>query len=428
MSELDAEEFYSLILDNIEDPYPVYRRFREADGLHCILRPGTGREPEWLVMRYADAATVLTGRGFGRRAAVPGVTPSAVPKTIIRKDYPVLSALVENWLVFMDPPRHTMVRAVVADCLAQRMRAGLREQTQEIVEELVAGLAAQPGIELVSEYAAVIPMLVNLEALGAPRSDWKWLCGQTAALQEGSSFRPGNRERRLAIAEEAARALDEYFREALSTCRKAPGDNLMSTLLMAEWDGSPNTNDLLVGTCVHILASGNETTRNALSKAVLLLLRHSTLLDRLRQTPELMPAVVDELIRFDPPAQMVTRWAYRDEHVGGHDIRRGDKVTVVLGSANRDPARFAVPDTLRFDRGNRQHSGFGMGAHYCLGSALGRMEVETGLGAILKLLPDLRVDSDPVPYGNDLIFHGPRELQLVPSSQPSVADTAAQHK
>ncbi|MGH3975940.1 MAG: cytochrome P450, partial [Pseudonocardiaceae bacterium] len=173
--------------------------------------------------------------------------------------------------------------------------------------------------------------------------------------------------------------------------------------------------DLLVGTCVHVLASGNETVRNALSKVVLLLLRDSNLLDQLLSQPQLVSAAVDELIRFDPPAQMVTRWAYRDEHVGGHDIRRGDKVTVVLGSANRDPGRFIAPDTIRLDRHNRQHSGFGMGVHYCLGSALGRMEVEIGLGAMLPLLPDLRVDSDPVPYGTDLIFHGPQELQLIQS-------------
>ncbi|MGH3886062.1 MAG: cytochrome P450 [Pseudonocardiaceae bacterium] len=415
MSELDAEEFYSLILDNIEDPYPIYRRFREADGLHRVLRPGTGREPEWLVMRYVDAATVLTGRGFGRRAAVPGVTPASVSTTIIGQDHPVLSALVENWLVFMDPPRHTIVRAIIADCLAKGMRAGLRKQTHEIVEELVAGLAAQSRIELVSEYAAVVPMLVNLNALGVPRSDWKWMCAQTAALQEGTSFRPGNRERRLAIAEEGARALDEYFRKALSARREALRDDLMSTLLMAEWGDATGTDDLLVGTCVHILAAGNETTRNALSKYVLLLLRHSNLLDRLLDQPELVPTAVDELIRFDPPAQMVTRWAYRDEHVGGHDIHRGDKVTVVLGSANRDPARFAAPDTIRLDRHNPQHSGFGMGIHYCLGSVLGRTEVEIGLGALLTLLPVLRVDSDPVPYGQDLIFHGPQELQLIQS-------------
>jgi cytochrome P450 len=414
MAKLDAEEFYSLILDNIEDPYPIYRRFREAAGLHRVLRPGTGREPEWLVMRYEAATTVLTGRGFGRSAAVAGVTSASV-SAAIAQGQPALTALVDNWLVFMDPPRHTTVRAVIADCLAKRMRAGLREQAQKIVEELVSGLAAKSRIELVSEYAVMVPMLVILEALGVPRSDWKWMCGQTAALQEGSSFRPGNREQRLAIAEEAARALTEYFRTILSARRQAPRDDLMSILVTAEWDGSPGTDDLLVGTCVHVLASGNETMRNALSKAVLLLLRHSKVLDRLVKAPELVPAVVDELIRFDPPAQMVTRWAYRDEHVGGHDIRRGDKVTVVLGSANRDPARFAAPDTLRLDRNNRQHSGFGMGAHYCLGSALGRMEAEIGLGAMLTLLPCLRVDSDPVPYGKDLIFHGPKELQLIQS-------------
>ena len=414
MPELDAEEFYSLILDNIEDPYPVYRRFREADGLHQVLRPGTGREPEWLVMRYVDAATVLTGRGFGRSAAIAGVTSASV-SAALAPGKPVLTTLIDNWLVFMDPPRHTTVRAVVADCLAKRIRAGLREHAQEIVEELVAGFAARPRIELVSEYAMVVPMLVILEALGVPRSDWKWMCDQTVALQEGSSFRPGNRERRLVIAEEAAQALDEYFRRALSARRKAPGEDLMSTLIMAEWNDSSGTDDLLVGTCVHLLASGNETTRNALSKGVLVLLRHSDLLHGLLAAPELLPAAVDELIRFDPPAQMVTRWAYRDEHVGGHDIRRGDKVTVILGSANRDPARFANPDTIRLDRHNRQHNGFGMGVHYCVGSALGRMEAEIGLGAMLTLLPGLRVASNPVPYGRDLIFHGPQELQLIQS-------------
>jgi cytochrome P450 len=353
---------------------------------------------------------VLTGRDFGRRAAVAGVTSASV-SAAMGQGKPVLSALVDNWLVFMDPPRHTAVRAVVADCLAKRMRAGLRKQTQEIVEELVAGLAVQPRIELVGDYAAV-PMLVILEVLGVPRSDWKWMCDQQAALQEGSSFRLGNRERRLAIAEEAARALDEYFRKALSARREAPRDDLMSTLVRAKWDDSPGTDDLLIGTCVHVLAAGNETTKNALSKAVLLLLRHPNVLDRLLDQPELVTVAVDELIRFDSPAQMITRWAYRDEHVGGHDIRRGDKVTVVLGSANRDPARFAAPDTIRLDRHNRQHIGFGMGAHYCLGSALGRMEAEIGLGAMLTLLPGLRVDSDPVPYGNDFLSHGPKELQL----------------
>lgn len=108
----------------------------------------------------------------------------------------------------------------------------------------------------------------------------------------------------------------------------------------------------------------------------------------------------------------MTRWAYRDACVGGRDIHRGDKVTVVLGSANRDPASFPDPDVIRLDRRNRRHCGFGMGIHYCLGSALGRMETEIGVGAIVKLLPRLRIDGEQLVYGEDLIFHGPLELWL----------------
>ncbi|HEY3894050.1 MAG TPA: cytochrome P450 [Pseudonocardiaceae bacterium] len=410
---LNAEKFYELVLDNIDDPYPTYRQFRDADGLHRIMRPGTGREPEWLVMRYDAAATVLTGRGFGRRAAVPGSLPAAGAATIVGREHPVLSTLVENWLVFMDPPRHTMVRSIVSDCLAKRVRAGFREKTEKIVRDLVARISAQLSIEFVSEFATVVPMLVNLETLGVPRADWRWMCERTTALQEGSSFRPGNRKNRLATAEDAALTLDEYFRAALSERRRIPREDLMSDLLAAEWGDCPVDDDLLVGTCVHILAAGNETMRNALSKIVLLLLRNKEILNILLIEPALAPDVIDELVRLDPPAQMVTRWAYRDERIAGHDVSRGDKITIVLGSANRDPARFCEPDTLRLDRPRRQHGGFGMGIHYCLGSALARVETEVSLDAMLTLLPELRVASDPVCYGKDLIFHGPQELRLV---------------
>ncbi|MBB6380594.1 cytochrome P450 [Pseudonocardia eucalypti] len=362
-------------------------------------------------MRYGDASTVLTGRGFGRGAAAAAGS-SAPLSASLAGGCPTLGAFVDNWLVFMDPPRHTAVRAVVADCLAQRIQEGLAERARDIVGELVADLADNSRIELVGDYATVVPMLVILEALGVPRTDWTWMCGRTAALQQASTFRPGNRAQRLAAAEDAAHDFDEYFRRILSSRRRAPGNDLISALVAASWSDGEGADDLLVATCVHLLASGNETMRTALSKIVLLLLRHANLLDRLLDQPRLVPAAVDELIRFDSPAQMVTRWAYRDACVGGRDIHRGDKVTVVLGSANRDPASFPDPDVIRLDRRNRRHCGFGMGIHYCLGSALGRMETEIGVGAIVKLLPRLRIDGEQLVYGEDLIFHGPLELWL----------------
>lgn len=406
----NPEQFHELVTNDIANPYPVYQRFREAGGgLHRIERPGSGREPEWVVLRYDDASTVLSSRGFGRRAAAAGVGTGS----IIPRDFAALSALVDNWLVFMDPPRHTKVRAVAADCVAARLRLGMPARIIEIVEQIAAGLTHQPRIELVDDFAAAVPMAVILEVLGVPAQDRARLRGLVAALQEGSSFRPGPREQRLATAEGAARTLTDYFQDTLAQRRRVPRDDVMSALVAADWEDGVVSDDLLVGTCVHLLASGHEATTNALAKAALLLLRHQDVLNRLCAGPDLVPAAVDELIRFDSPAQMVTRWAYQDDRLGDVTIRRGEKVTVVLGSANRDPARFSDPDQIRLDRDVRAHCGFGFGAHYCLGSTLGRMEVQAGVAALLKLLPDLRLASETVPYRPDLVFHGPQRLPLI---------------
>lgn len=409
MPEPDAERFHQLVHDHIADPYPIYADYRDRGGLHCIRRPGSGREPEWLVLRYADAAAVLTGRGYGRRAGVAG----AGDGSIVERSYPTLSTLVDNWLVFMDPPRHTKVRKIVADCFTARLRSGLQERIRQLIGELVEDLAGRQEFDLVDQYAVVVPMLVILEALGIPPVDREKLSDWIGRLQQGSSFRPGERRTRLATAEEAAGELDEYFRGVLASRRTSPRDDVMSALVAASWDEDVRTEELLVGTCVHLLASGHEATRNALSKSALLLLRNRDVLDWLRTDPERVPAAADELLRFDSPAQMITRWAYRDEVLAGERIHRGDKVTVVVGSANRDPARYAEPDRLRFDRENQQHCGFGLGTHYCLGSALGRMEVETGMRELLELLPAFRPAAEQVPYGADLVFHGPSEMRLI---------------
>ncbi|MGK5531041.1 cytochrome P450 [Streptomyces sp. URMC 129] len=405
----DPEDFHRALTASIEDPYPVYRRYRAAGALHRVLRPGSGREPEWLVLRYEEAAAVLAGRGFGRRAATAGVGP---PRTvgIVPPAYPALGALVDNWLVFMDPPRHTRLRAVVAECLAARMRSGTRARVRGIVRRLVERLAAEPRVDLVAQYAALVPVLTMLEVLGVPPGDHAWLRRHAAAIQQATTFRSGPREPRLAAADEGARALADYFRAALAERRAAPAGDLLSALLAAPWDDDLAGDDVLIGTCVHLLLGGHEATTNALAKSALLLLRQPGVLATLRRTPALLPAAVDEFIRYDAPAQMVTRWAYQDETVAGHRIRRGDKVTVVLGAANRDPERFEQPDAVRFDRDGHRHCGFGMGAHYCLGSALGRTEVEAGVEGLLALLPGLRLDGGAVPYRQDLVFHGPERL------------------
>jgi cytochrome P450 len=247
---------------------------------------------------------------------------------------------------------------------------------------------------------------------GTPAEDRARLQTLVTRLQEASSLRPGPRAERLPVAETAAAELKSYF-DGLVGERSADGSgDLVAALLRAGWPPG-----LITATCVHLLASGHETTRNALSKASLILLADDVLRARIAAQPQLAPVAFEEFLRYDPPSQMITRWCYADERVGDETIERGHKVTVVVGSANRDPAEFADPDTVRLDRQERRHLGFGLGIHYCVGSALGRALGRAALPSLADLLASRRLDGEQaVTYAADMVFHGPNALRLVTRS------------
>lgn len=404
--------FLERLRKNIEEPYALYREFRENDPVHLL--PGRAEAPEqqWFVFRHDDVGQVLTGRHFGRRAAV-GYRGSGPPPALIPPGFPRLARSVENWLVFMDPPAHGRLRSLIADRFADRLRSGeLNEAVDRITADLARGLAGRPMVELVDDYAAPLPLLVVLEVLGVDPGDREALRGHALALREGSSFRPGDREARLARAEEAAGRLDDYFRAAVHDRRRTPRTDLIGELVAADDGNGPLTDDALVGTCVHLLTSGHEATSNVVSKAALALLGAPAALAELRARPEALSGAVDELIRYDAPVQMVTRWAYRDARIGGRAVRRGDKLTLVLGSANRDPDRYPDPDELRIGRDVGRHFGFGMGIHHCLGYGLARMETTKALQSILELLSEVDTTDVRVRYADDIVFHGPERIEL----------------
>ena len=404
--------FLERLRKNIEDPYTLYREFRENDPVHLL--PGRADEPEqqWFVFRHEEVAQVLTDRQFGRRAAV-GYRGSGTPPSLIPPGFPQLARTVENWLVFMDPPLHGRLRSLIADRFADRLRSGeLNAAVDRITADLARGVSGRPTVELVGEYAAPLPLLVVLAVLGVSQEDSGPLREHTLALREGSSFRPGDRAARLARAEEAAGRLDDYFRAAVLDRRRTARADLIGELVAADDGSGLLTDDVLVGTCVHLLTSGHEATSNVVSKAALALLNAPAALAELRARPQQLSGAVDELIRYDSPVQMVTRWAYRDARVGGRTVRRGDKVTLVLGSANRDPARYPDPDELRIGRDVGRHCGFGMGIHHCLGYGLARLETTKAIQSIIELLSSVDAGDVRVRYAEDIVFHGPEEIAL----------------
>jgi cytochrome P450 len=378
--------------EDVANPYPIYRRYRSAEPVHQAAS-GT-----WYIFGYDQVVETLSSRDFGRNM------PAHLPE---RAD--ALRRSVANWLVFLDPPRHTRLRRLLASAFSPMVVTSLRPRIAEIARDLLSGLTDRRTMDLVRDFAAPFPVLVISELLGVPASLRDWFRERAVWLQEASSARAARGADAFAKADAAARELTEYFGEEVRRCRQ-PRPDLVSLLAHAEGLST----DEITATCVHLLTAGHETTTNLLGKSVLALLSHPEMSRRLRAEPGLMPAAVDELIRYDAPVQMVTRWATRPRQLGGHEIRGGDKVTLVLGSANRDPRRFPEPDELRLHRETARHCGFGIGIHYCLGAALARAEAEIALPMLLDLLSD-RTATD-VRYGGDLVFHGPVRLVLTAGS------------
>ncbi|MGI5340974.1 cytochrome P450 [Streptomyces sp. CA-181903] len=391
---------------HMPDPYPLYERYRDDDPVHRS-------EDGWYLFRHADVAAVLSDRRYGR-GGLPAPLPAGCPH---------LRRTASDWMVFMDPPRHTRVRALVAKSFTPRVVERLRPRVDELAARLTADLAetlAEDGrADLVDRFAAPFPILVISELLGVRADDRPWFRARAVDLQQATSARAARRSDAYRVADTAARELDAYFRTELSRRRAAgptaagdEGDLIAAMLRAAEEE--PLGDDVLVGTCVHLLTAGHETTTNLLCKGLLALLDHPYQLGLLSERPELLPGAVEELVRYDGPVQLISRRAHEDGEIGGHLVRRGEKVTLVLGSANRDPRRFPHPDRLDIRRDARRHCGFGLGAHYCLGAPLARVEAETGLRRLLTGLPGLRLAESepdgPVRYADDLVFHGPSRM------------------
>nr|AHE14807.1 RebP-like cytochrome P450 [uncultured bacterium] len=389
---------------DLANPYPIYRRYREDDPVHLGATVPTGGLDTWYVFRYGDVAAVLSSLHFGRDTG--GRTAAMVPD-----GYDTLRMVVENWLVFMDPPRHTRLRSVINKEFIPKVVADLRPCVERIAAELIGRMRGRPVADLVEEFAAPFPILVISELLGVPADSRDWFRKQAMDLREGIASRTGRRSDGYALAEKAARDLVAYFQEEIRRRRLKTHQDMMAVLVEAQRRGEPLTDEELIGTSIHLLLAGHETTTNLISKSVLAMLAHPEVADTLRSAPFLLPTAVNEFIRYDSPVQMVTRWAQRDEVVGTRQVRAGDKIVLVLGSANRDPLRFANPDALLIHSRGTRHCGFGAGIHFCLGAPLARLEAEVGLKLLLKAFW-MQLTDDPVSYAEDIVFHGPTRLMV----------------
>lgn len=383
-----------------QHPYALYHQLRAA-------APVSAGDMSVVVTGYAAAQAALHDPRLS--AARMNVDLSDLPDAIQARIGPVARA-ISRQLLWIDPPHHTRLRALVSKAFTPRVIDAMRARIQALVDDLLDAVQGAGEMDVIRDVAYPLPAIVIAELLGVPASDrdrFKVWSDAFAAFLDGSTLTPETQLQALvSIGEFAA-----YFHAMVRERRLAPRDDLLQALIAAEERGDALTEEELISNCMLLLAAGHETTTNLIGNGLLALLRHPDQLRALRDDPALAPVAINELLRYDSPVQLTDRIAVADLELAGVPVYAGQYVSVVIGAANRDPAQFPDPDRLDIRRQDNRHLAFGYGVHFCLGAALARLEGQVALTTMLRRLPQMRLAVEEPVWHHSVVF---RALQSLP--------------
>jgi len=385
--------------DVLADPYPLYRRLRHEDPVHW--------DPflhSWVVTRYTDVVRVL--RDFSARRA-----PTAEQLTELGLEAlnPVAKVMVKQML-FLDPPEHARIRSLASAAFTPQRVAALRSHIRDIVRELLAKVRRQGGINVIADLAEPLPCIVTAEMLGVPiedRHQLKLWSQDFAEVLGNFQHNPDRVAKLLKTTED----MTAYFRSSMRTQNLRP-DGLISSLMNAEIDGERLTEEEVIANSIITMVGGQETTTNLIGNGTLSLLRNPDEIEKLRADLSMIPAAVEELLRYESPSQHTARLAPDDLELGGKLIRKRQAVQAVMAAANRDPERFPDPDRLDVTRQDNRHVAFGYGAHFCFGAPLARIEGQIAFEEMIRQLPNWSLDGGPLVWRTNLGLRGLTSLRV----------------
>jgi pimeloyl-[acyl-carrier protein] synthase len=409
MSTSETLAFNPFLPEVHEDPYPLYHQLRAADPVH--------RSPLgfWVLTRHADVLAVLRDPRMSRD-----------PRRSERMEMLRVSAEVDELLsseeaapsmLFVDPPDHTRLRALVTKAFTPGAVERLRPRVEAIVAELLDRVLGAGAMDVVEDLAYPLPVTVICELFGVPESDRERFRAWSRELVR--LLDPLVAADSLERALQARLALRGYLRELIAERRAQPTGDLLTALIEAEDQGHKLSEQELVSMCLLLLVAGHETAVNLIANGTLALLLHPEAPASLQADAALRANAVEELLRYDSPVQFTSRHALADLEIGGRSVRAGETVIAVLGAANRDPAQFRDPDRLDLTRAPNRHVAFGGGIHFCLGAPLARMEGRIAIGALFTRLPGLELGREPPVRRDTVTLRGLSSLPVtfpVPSS------------
>jgi cytochrome P450 len=372
--------------ETVADPYPVYRRYREADPVHWGVSALAGYPGAWYAFRQAEVAEVLKDPRFGKARRAPSEGEQTRPAPPIPEPARPYMTVAKQWIAHRDPPDHTRLKDILWPHFTPAAVARMRPTMTAIADHLIDGLEA--GADLVDDYAATFPFHVIGGLLGIPREDWPLMVRWSAPMR---AVGVRTTDETWQAASDAVTEFTGYLAELAGTRRAAPEDDLLSVLVQAREAGAFVTDEELVDNALFLVyaAAGLHTTTALITTGTDLLLRHPDQRALLAADPRLIGAAVNEFLRMEAPLQMTNRTAAAEVELGGRKVMPGDSVLAVLASANRDPEAFDDPDRLDIGRRRQPHHTFSAGIHTCFGGPMATVEGEVAIERLFQRLPDL---------------------------------------
>ena len=393
----------------LADPYAVYRRLREERD--------AGRDLGRLVIDHAEALAVLADRTLSSDRVTTTLKPLGAAE---RASLDPLERTLRAIVAFTDPPDHRRLRRLLQGAFTPAVVRETEPAIRRLAEGLLDELGGGAEVDLQRDFSYRLPALVVGTLLGVEpereRDFARW------ARQIVLFFGTGRPD--LALARETREQLVEaraYLGELAERRRRDPTGDLLSAMVASQEQEGGLTADELLANALFLMTAGHETVANQITNGLVSLLRHPDQAERLRRDRSLIDGAVEEMLRFDSAIQLTARLADRDRTVRGRQLAKGEAVVVLLGAANRDPARFREPDRFDVRRAENQPLSFAFGAHYCLGAALARAELRIGIPLVLDRLGTFELVEPELTYQPTLDFRGPTSLRVRRQGAPSPA-------
>lgn len=374
----------------IADPLEYYRALRRDDPVHWAEK-----QKAWILTRYPDVVAGYSNPALSSDRVRPLMNRNATKAQAVDANTTAILEILSSWMVVTDPPAHSRLRKLANHAFRQQRVAAMADWIAELVGELLDEFIESGKRDFVAGFAYPLPATVIARMMGAPKQDrdlfQRWSDELAlVAFGAGGDARSQRHERALAGVQE----MQAYISELIAQRRSEPGEDMISALLEGTTrEGDHLSDSELTAMCALVLFAGHETTTNLLCNALVTLSRFPDQRTLLENNPEMINGAVEEVLRFEGPIKILTRWVADDVEIGGQTISSGERVLLINQSANRDPEVFEHADTFDITRPTQPlHVGFGRGAHACLGAQLARVEGRVALPMIIERLRDFHVD------------------------------------